>query len=120
MELRLSAALFSCMIALTLVGCARNEPLVAAVPVTSKQTPVTDQAVIAETVGRGSIGSDPLAWANPSTGSAGVIERIDAGNDGAEGCRRFVTSKQTLETTTRFDGMVCPSGESWKISGPSN
>ncbi|MGO8047903.1 RT0821/Lpp0805 family surface protein [Rhizobium johnstonii] len=81
--------------------------------------PITDQTVIAETVGRAAVGSDPLAWANPSTGSAGVIEQIRPGTNDPSGCRDFVTSKQSLEGATRFNGVACPADGSWKINGSS-
>lgn len=113
---RVAIAFFIVVTAVT--ACSRTEPLETTItpPVAAKTVPLTDQAVIADAVGQGPVGSGPLAWANPSTGSAGVIEQIDASNDGAEGCRGFVTSRQTLDGMTRFDGVACPSGDSWKLS----
>ncbi|NKL39186.1 hypothetical protein GFL49_37015 [Rhizobium leguminosarum bv. viciae] len=67
--------------------------------------------------GRSAVGATALAWANPSTGSAGVIEQIDPSNDGPDGCRGFITSRQSLDGITRFNRVVCPSGDSWKLSG---
>ncbi|QKK34266.1 hypothetical protein FE844_032010 (plasmid) [Rhizobium indicum] len=72
---------------------------------------------IADTVGHSAVGATALAWANPSTGSAGFIEQIDANNDGPDGCRGFVTSRQSLDGITRFNGVACPSGDSWKLGG---
>jgi len=102
-----------------LTACSHIEPLETplAQSATSHQALLTDQAVIADTVGRGAVGATALAWANPSTGSAGVIEQIDAGNDGPDGCRGFVTSRQSLDGMTRVDGVACPSGDSWKLGG---
>ena len=102
-----------------LIGCSHTEPLeTSAISTTSpRAAPVTDQAIIAEAVGNAPTGVNKLAWANPATGSAGVIERVDTGNGGIEGCRQFVTSQQSLEGATRFDGMACPSDGSWKIAG---
>lgn len=61
--------------------------------------------------------SKALAWANPSTGSVGVIEEI--GVDPESSCRAFVTTQRTLEGETRFKGLACPSGDSdWKL-GPA-
>ncbi|MBX5237574.1 hypothetical protein HJC00_04535 [Rhizobium sp. NLR22b] len=74
---------------------------------------------MAEVVGRGTVGTKALAWANPSTGSAGVIEQIDT-HDRVDGCRGFVTSRQSLEGTARFDGVVCPSGNSWKLAATTH
>ncbi|MBB3565180.1 hypothetical protein FHX06_006550 [Rhizobium sp. BK512] len=97
-------------------ACSQVEPLetpLARVPLVA---PVADQAVIANTVGRGPVGATALAWANPSTGSVGVIEEIDASIDGRNGCRGFVTSRQSLDGITRFNGFACPSGDSWKLT----
>ncbi|UIK01349.1 hypothetical protein LZK82_25425 (plasmid) [Rhizobium leguminosarum] len=107
--------------ALVLTACSHTEPLQTSTvaPVAAAAVPITDQTVIAETVGRATIGSDPLAWANPSTGSAGVIEQVRPGTNNPNGCRDFVTSKQSLEGVTRFNGVACPSDGSWKINGSS-
>ncbi|WP_343227740.1 RT0821/Lpp0805 family surface protein [Rhizobium ruizarguesonis] len=105
--------------ALVLTACSHPEPLQTSTvaPGAATAVPITDQAVIAETVGRATVGSDPLAWANPSTGSAGVIEQVRPGTDNPNGCRDFVTSKQSLEGVTRFNGVACPADGSWKING---
>ncbi|UIY27868.1 hypothetical protein LZK76_37050 (plasmid) [Rhizobium leguminosarum] len=42
-----------------------------------------------------------------------------AGYKQSNGCRDFVTSKQSLEGVTRFNGVACPSDGSWKINGSS-
>ncbi|TBA53911.1 RT0821/Lpp0805 family surface protein [Rhizobium ruizarguesonis] len=104
-----------------LAACSRPEPLQTSTvaPVAATAASITDQAVIAETVGRAAVGSDPLAWANPSTGSAGVIEQVRPGTNNPNGCRDFVTSKQSLEGVTRFNGVACPADGSWKINGSS-
>jgi len=108
-----------CLIVIpALIACSHTEPLETATmpPAVSKAVPQTDQAVIADAVGQGTVGSSPLAWANPSTGSAGVIDQIDVSSDGAQECRSFVTSQQTLDGTTRLVGVACRSGNSWKMS----
>jgi len=95
-----------------------TDPLeVSSVPSTTSKTPaLTDQAVIANAVGNSSTGANALAWANPSTGSAGVIEHIDAGKGASNGCKSFTTSRQSLEGATHFDGVACPSGDAWKLA----
>jgi len=104
-------------VALVLAGCTKVEPLETAAVPQSAPVAKTDQAVIADTVSRGDVGVKPLAWANPSTGSAGVIEEI--GVDPESSCRAFVTTQRTLEGETRFKGLACPSGDSdWKL-GPA-
>jgi hypothetical protein len=109
----------SAMSIAALTACSHIEPLEtplaqSAIP---RQAPLTDQAVIADTVGRSAVGATALAWANPSTGSTGVIEQIDPSNDGPDGCRGFVTSRQSLDGMARFNGVACPSGNSWKLGG---
>jgi hypothetical protein len=114
------APLLAClMLLLPLAACSHTEPLetVAVTSSVPKQAAMTDQSVIADAVGNAPVGASTLAWANPSTGSAGVIEKIDAAGDGPDGCRRFVTSSQSLEGTTRFDGVACPADGSWKVTG---
>ena len=119
----LSKLIVTTLVSLVLVvtACSHPEPLQTSTiaPVASTAVPITDQMVIAETVGRATVGSDPLAWANPSTGSAGVIEQVRPGTNNPDGCRDFVTSKQSLEGVTRFNGVACPSDGSWKINGSS-
>nr|WP_184455873.1 RT0821/Lpp0805 family surface protein [Rhizobium aethiopicum] len=113
--------IIACACVAFLAACSRTEPLeVSAAPsVSPGAAPVSDQAVIADVVGRGTVGTKALAWANPSTGSAGVIEQIDT-HDRLDGCRGFVTSRQSLEGTTRFGGVVCPSGNSWKLGATTH
>ncbi|MDV4161995.1 RT0821/Lpp0805 family surface protein [Rhizobium leguminosarum] len=117
----LSKLIVTTLVSLVLVvtACSHPEPLQTSTiaPVASTAVPITDQMVIAETVGRATVGSDPLAWANPSTGSAGVIEQVRPGTNNPDGCRDFVTSKQSLEGVTRFNGVACPADGSWKLNG---
>ncbi len=116
----ISKSLLAAMIVSMLAACSHTEPLetpLAQSAVSHPAPAVTDQAVIADTVGRGDVGATALAWANPSTGSAGVIEQIDASSDGPDGCRGFVTSRQSIDGITRFNGVACPSGDSWKLGG---
>lgn len=102
-----------------LFACSHTEPLETSAISTASPgaAPVTDQAIIAEAVGNAPTGVTKLAWANPTTGSAGVIEHINLESGGIDGCRQFVTSQQSLDGATRFDGLACPSVGSWKIAG---
>jgi surface antigen len=96
-------------------GCSTTEPLVTASLPLPSQTVLTDKAVIADTVGKSDVGFAPLAWANPSTGSAGVIQQVSP-SLGNQTCRQFVTSHQTIAGTSEVRGTVCPSdGRHWKI-----
>src|SRR5689334_11939972 len=81
---------------LLLTACSTTEPLVTASTPQPKTAPQTDQAVIAEMVGRSDVGLQPLAWANPATGSAGVIQQIQPSANGDRGCRQFLTTHQTI------------------------
>jgi surface antigen len=109
----LFAALLPCLIA-----CSHVEPLETSSirDASPRAAPATDQSVIAEAVGNAPAGSTTLAWANPTTGSAGVIEQINSVSSGSAGCRKFVTTQQTIEGASRFDGTACPSDGLWKIA----
>ena len=109
------------LLVVVITGCASQEPLemTSATGATPATAPVADRTVIAEAVGNASAGSKPLAWANPGTGSAGVIERVEATEGHENGCRNFTASRQALEGKTRFDGVACPTGQSWKLSADS-
>jgi hypothetical protein len=100
-----------------LTACSTTEPLVTGSTTQPKAPPQTDQAVIAEVVGHSDAGMQPMAWANPSTGSAGVIQRIAPASDEGLGCRQFVSSHQTISGSSSLNGIVCPSRDNhWKIA----
>ena len=102
---------------LLLTACSTTEPLVTASTTQLKTAPQTDQAVIAETAGRSDVGLQPLAWANPATGSAGVIQQIAPTADGGQGCKQFLTTHQTISGSSSLNGVACPAeGHQWKIS----
>jgi len=107
--------LFTGFLAIAITACASQEPLEITAS-TRPTSPTTDRTVIAEAVGSASAGSKPLAWANPETGSAGVIEHVETAAGQENGCRNFTASRQALDGKTRFDGVACPSGQSWKLS----
>jgi hypothetical protein len=113
-----SSILIFGLLASLIAGCASQEPLeiTSATSSTSPIDPATDRSVIAEAVGNASAGTRPLAWANPGTGSAGVIEYIETGAGRENGCRNFTASRQALDGKSRFNGVACPSGQSWKLS----
>jgi hypothetical protein len=79
-------------------ACSQIKPLETPLPLAQSaiqhKAPLTDQAVIADVVGRSPVGASALAWANPSTGSAGAVEQIDA-TDGTGGCRRFTSGHRS-------------------------
>lgn len=102
---------------MVLAACSTTEPLVTASIARSEGVPQTDQAVIAETVGRSEASIQPLAWANPSTGSAGVIQQVGPVANGDLACKQFVSTHQTISGSSSFNGIACPSdGKHWKIN----
>ncbi|MCS4095107.1 RT0821/Lpp0805 family surface protein [Rhizobium sp. BK176] len=109
------------LIVLSFAGCTSVEPLDTSL--TTQSTPQIRQAdtsIIAERVGESAVGVEPLAWANPSTGSTGVIEEITVapGLDGE--CRNFVTTQRSLQGESRIKGVACHSANAgWKVS-PAN
>lgn len=103
---------------LMLISCSTSDPVDRAVapvssPIAARQA---DQALVADKVGQASAGVTPLAWANPSTGSAGVIELVTAEADGSD-CRRFISTQHSIDgSIDRFAGMACPTGDAhWKL-----
>lgn len=107
------------LVLLLAVACSTADPLEASVvpvstPAAAKQA---DQAIVADKVGQADTGVAPLAWANPSTGSAGVIEQVSAEANGSD-CRSFVTTQHTIDgLTAKVAGMACPTGDAhWKLN----
>ncbi len=49
----------------------------------------------------------PLAWANASTGSAGVIDKIVENNDSGVICRQFTTTRHSYVGIAKFAGKTC-------------
>jgi surface antigen len=104
-------------------SCSTVDPVDSSV--TSVSNPVAarqaDQALVAEKVGEVGTAATPLAWANPSTGSAGVIEQVAAQTDGSD-CRRFVSTQHSIDgSSKRLAGLACPTGDAhWKMDGATN
>jgi hypothetical protein len=99
-------------------GCSTVEPLDMAA--TTQSAPalakLSDQSIIADKVRQGEFGVAPLAWSNPDTGSAGVIEDIGPAESSGSHCRTFITTRRTLAGESRFNGIACPSDDSkWKL-----
>lgn len=105
------------------VSCSTAEPVDSSVasvssPVAARQA---DQMLVAEKVGQADAGVTPLAWANPSTGSAGVIEQVAAEGDGSD-CRRFVSTQHSIDgSVNKVAGLACPTGDAhWKMNAPAD
>lgn len=104
-------------IAILVLACTTIEPFDG---LTTTSTPTgrvpSDQYAIAQAVGNADPGV-PLAWANPETGSAGVIQEIHSSSQSDKQCRSFITTRRTLSSETVLNGMACRSlGSSWKIT----
>ena len=71
-------------------------------------------AVTSADVGR--IGAQPLAWANASTGSAGVIDTIVENNESGQVCRQFRTTRHSYVGIAKFYGKTClVGGGNWQL-----
>ncbi|MBW9118392.1 hypothetical protein JNB88_32850 [Rhizobium cauense] len=96
-------------------SCSTTDPLNTSeiTSATPPQFASRDNSIIADAVGRAGIGDAPVAWANPSTGSAGVIRGVTIAEVGPN-CRNFTTTLRTLSGETRTRGVAClqPDG-SW-------
>jgi hypothetical protein len=104
-------------------SCSNADPVDSSVgavsnPIAARQA---DQAIVAEKVGEAGTGVTPLAWANPSTGSAGVIEQVATQTDGSD-CRRFVSTQHAIDgSSERLAGLACPTGDAhWKLDAATN
>jgi len=106
---------------IVLMGCTANHTLdlgiTQSAPKQEIVLPTDDRAVIADKVGSAPTEVfKPIPWANPGTGSAGVIESIatDTGLD--RDCRVFITTRQKLDGTDRVRGIACRSDpKHWTI-----
>ncbi len=58
----------------------------------------------------------PLAWANASTGSAGVIDTIVENNATGQVCRQFRTTRHAYDGIANFYGKTCLVGDNdWQV-----
>ncbi|MGA1800907.1 RT0821/Lpp0805 family surface protein [Rhizobium sp. HT1-10] len=58
----------------------------------------------------------PLAWANASTGSAGVIDTIVENNATGQVCRQFRTTRHAYDGIANFYGKACLVGDNdWQV-----
>ena len=95
-------------IALWAASCSTTDPLNTSevTSATPPQVASRDNSIIADAVGRASLGDTPVAWANPSTGSAGVIGDVTIA-EVRPNCRNFTTTLRTLSGETRTRGVAC-------------
>lgn len=86
--------------------------------------PVTADSVSDETTVRNAVtsadlhklGSQPVPWANASTGSAGIIDTIVESNASGQICRQFRTTRHSYEGIANFFGKTCLIGQGeWQL-----
>nr|WP_210292393.1 RT0821/Lpp0805 family surface protein [Rhizobium sp. BK602] len=86
--------------------------------------PVTADSVSDETTVRNAVtsadlhklGSQPVPWANASTGSAGIIDTIVENNASGQICRQFRTTRHSYEGIANFFGKTCLIGQGeWQL-----
>lgn len=53
------------------------------------------------------IGTNPIPWANATSGSAGVISSIAEEQVNGTTCRRFTTTRHSYQGIAKFDGNAC-------------
>ncbi|MBB4064429.1 RT0821/Lpp0805 family surface protein [Gellertiella hungarica] len=62
------------------------------------------------------IGSNPIPWANASTGSAGVITTVLEENANGTHCRQFRTTRHSYMGIAKFFGRTCmESNGNWQL-----
>ncbi len=62
------------------------------------------------------LGSNPLPWANTTTGSAGVVTAIREQKTDGVVCRDFSTTRHSYEGIAYFSGKTCTVGAgSWRL-----
>ncbi|HTO32930.1 MAG TPA: RT0821/Lpp0805 family surface protein [Pararhizobium sp.] len=57
------------------------------------------------------IGTNPIPWANSTSGSAGVISSIAEEQVNGTTCRRFTTTRHSYQGIAKFDGNTCLLGD---------
>lgn len=61
-------------------------------------------------------GTNPLPWANATTGSAGVVTAIQENKTGNVICRDFSTTRHSYEGIAYFSGKTCTAGSgNWQL-----
>lgn len=78
-----------------------------------------DQATIRNAVSSADIegiADQPIAWANPDTGSRGTITQVTEAKHGGRLCRRFAGSRERFDGVAMFRGETCTAGQGvWRI-----
>lgn len=105
-------ALSGCMSGLDIAGGASVDTSVAtgSVPTGRSSDTVSDEVTVRNAVSSADIertGGAPIAWANTSSGSAGVISNIAETRDNGTLCRDFITTRHSYQGIAQFRGRTC-------------
>lgn len=61
-------------------------------------------------------GMNPVPWANPDTGSQGVIQQVSEVEKSGGLCRQFETSRQAFDGVALYQGETCmKKGGNWVL-----
>lgn len=98
-----------CMLGLVaaLTGCTSMDDDIAK---TSDRRPliVQDRPIIAKAVGSASLdAAKPIAWANTTSGSTGVVTTAALSQGQTGNCRDFASSYQTVSGNEQLTGIAC-------------
>ncbi len=80
---------------------------------------VTDEITVRNAVSSADlakVADSPIPWANASSGSAGVISRIEETREDSTICRNFTTTRHSYTGIANFSGRTCTLGNGdWKL-----
>lgn len=58
-----------------------------------------------------------VAWASPTTGSAGVLSYTETRDTSGKTCRAFISTRQSLSGGGTVNGQACTEGEGrWRVN----
>lgn len=89
------------------------------IPAPAEPEKSSDQETIRNAVSSADLNqlkTNPVPWANASTGSAGVITTIAEDSSSGVVCRAFVTSRHAYDGIAKFYGRTCLIGKGqWQL-----
>lgn len=61
--------------------------------------------------------ANSVAWASPTTGSAGVLSYSETRDTSGKTCRAFISTRQSLSGGGTVNGQACTEGEGrWRVN----
>jgi len=93
--------------------------LVTASIAVAQPTSETDPAAVGSAVAKADLGEreQGIPWANPATGSAGVISYVEEVRADSRTCRKFETSRHSYDGIALFIGETCHApGKDWTVT----